>query len=387
MKLLKKSMLLCICVALLATTMLTSCGFLEDVVNAITPPDGNDASNEVVLPDYKDFGDDPYRIEIKDGVAVVDFNPCCVEPFVLEIPETDENGNPVTAVQRNPVVGMLPTVISEEDFAEFKGRMEQYYGLTFEEAMEITKRQDLDNPAYEQAFFLRKYLSYFVYKSLNDCTTDHLKAELLERYPITEKMNIYVLDSSALSVELIRIYGVTHKAAPELTDVWYYEACLRAEQPYSSGLGETVAEIRFPSGITKIENLTFAGCHGLKTVTVPGNVKTVGSCAFAACDSLEEVTFEEGVTTIDYYALYDSSQIKTVNLPASLESLMLIFNSNMVSDSAWELPTINYGGTMAQWEELFRGFGVDPDEVEYGDYAYFDIHCSDGVVKATLTRQ
>ena len=98
MKLLKKSMLLCICVALLATTMLTSCGFLEDVVNAITPPDGNDASNEVVLPDYKDFGDDPYRIEIKDGVAVVDFNPCCVEPFVLEIPETDKKGNPTKSV-------------------------------------------------------------------------------------------------------------------------------------------------------------------------------------------------------------------------------------------------------------------------------------------------
>jgi hypothetical protein len=92
--------------------MLTSCGFLEDVVNAITPPDGNDASNEVVLPDYKDFGDDPYRIEIKDGVAVVDFNPCCVEPFVLEIPETDENGNPVPNVSIN-LTGTIPETLPE----------------------------------------------------------------------------------------------------------------------------------------------------------------------------------------------------------------------------------------------------------------------------------
>ena len=53
-----------------------------------------------------------------------------------------------------------------------------------------------------------------------------------------------------------------------------------------------------------------------------------------------------------------------------------------------ELPTINYGGTMAQWAELFRGVNemLGPDVVDYLGYEYFDIHCSDGVVEAVRIR-
>ena len=374
----KRSIILCLCAALLLIPPMTSCDLLEEIQKQI---------EALGYPDYKDLGDEPYRIEIQDGVAVIDFNPCYTKPFVLEIPETDENGNPVTAVRSDPATGMLPTIISEEDFALFQGKLEEYYGITYDEASALLERMEQDHPAYEQAFYLKKHLVYFMYKSLNECTSDRLRADMLAVYPITAKMNIYALDTSAHASELMRIYTTAHEAAPELTDVWYYEACLRAEHPYTSGLGETMTEIRFPSGITEIGELTFAGCHALKSVTVPGTVKTVDDCAFAACDSLEEITFEEGVTTIDYFALYGSPQIKTVNLPASLESLMFLFDATMVADSAWALPTINYGGTMAQWEELFRGvWSDDSDEVEYGEYAYFDIHCSDGVVEATLVR-
>ena len=131
----KRSIILCLCAALLLIPPMTSCDLLEEIQKQI---------EALGYPDYKDLGDEPYRIEIQDGVAVIDFNPCYTKPFVLEIPETDENGNPVTAVRSDPATGMLPTIISEEDFALFQGKLEEYYGITYDEASALLERMEQD---------------------------------------------------------------------------------------------------------------------------------------------------------------------------------------------------------------------------------------------------
>jgi hypothetical protein len=105
--------------------------------------------------------------------------------------------------------------------------------------------------------------------------------------------------------------------------------------------------------------------------------------AFACCDGLQEITFSEGVENIEEDVLYECLQLKTINLPASLESLIMFDHALMTHGRERELPTINYAGTMAQWEALF--WNEQYNKANYNGYEYFDIHCADGVVQATRT--
>ena len=368
----KKSILFCLCAALLLTPLLTACDLFaeqstQDTQDAVTDP----------VPVQKECDHEPYSIQTRDGVAMVCFDPCYTKPFVLEIPETDEEGNPITVMQAATATAMLPTVMTEEDFAVFQGKMEAYYGLTYEEAREVAYNPK--HPKYKEGFYLFKQMVFFLRLSLNNCKNDQEKAALLESYPITEKMDVYVMDPTVGMAELFRMYEVARKAAPELDDVWYREACARTELDYPSGLGETMTEIRWPSQLSEIKELSFVGCGGLQTVTVPGTVKTVGEGAFAFCDALEEITFSEGVTELRIDALAYCTQLKTVNLPASLETLEFIFDDAMIAkNSERELPEIHYAGTMEQWKALFT--------FDSGGFGCMDIHCSDGVIQATFDR-
>ena len=45
----------------------------------------------------------------------------------------------------------------------------------------------------------------------------------------------------------------------------------------------------------------FVSSTGLESITISGNVKSIGFAAFALCDSLKSVTLPEGITSIDEY--------------------------------------------------------------------------------------
>lgn len=373
MRALRKSIILFVSLTLLISAVLTSCDFSKGETIETTTPE------EILRPDYKGFGNDPYRIEIQDGVAVIDFNPFYTEPFVLEIPETDENGNPVTAVKSNSIAGMLPIVMSEDDFAVVQGRLEEYFGVTYEDAQNF--KDNYRHPQQVESSYLCKSLAYFIYRNLDMCGSDMLKESVLQAFPILEKMNIYTLDPNTRPTESICLYLLLREAAPELTDEWYYEACGRTEYPYSSGVGETVTEIRFPSGIAEIYGLNFAGFHDLKSITVPGSVETVTSWTFYGCDALEEITFSEGVKILEKGVLSGCSQLKTVNLPASLESIEDLFAFyNEFGGNQPELPVIKYAGTVEQWKELTEWKKIN--DKTYYLFEKTTVHCSDGTVEA-----
>ena len=373
MKTVKKSIILCLCAALLITPMLTSCDLFENVTDMVEDPA------------QKDCGHEPYEIVARDGVAEIFFDACYSKPFVLEIPETGEDGIPVREIRTGTldVDSLVPGIMSEEDFLVLQGELEEYYGLTYEEAKEIRNSLDSENPLREYAFYFEYYMAYFLHMDLDDFESDRQREDCLAAFPITEKMDIYVFDTGN-GERKEKLYVWLRNVAPELDDVWYNEAAARAELDYHMAVCDQLTEIRWSSNLEKIDPWVFSESN-LTSVTVPGTVKTVGHAAFACNSMLEEITFEEGVTSISGEVLYGSNHVKTINLPASLEELGQLNSNVLRGDSASEFPTINYAGTMAQWADLVRVWADDPDVVDYGTYVYFDIHCSDGVVKATKT--
>ena len=108
---------------------------------------------------------------------------------------------------------LVPRMIEKSRFETLiQAPMEEYYGVTYEEAQEL--RYQNKHPLAAASFYLCKQMSYFVYKSKADCTSDRLLQDLLDAFPIVDKMDIYVLDKAATTTEIEKIEEVIKTACP-----------------------------------------------------------------------------------------------------------------------------------------------------------------------------
>ena len=73
--------------------------------------------------------------------------------------------------------------------------------------------------------------------------------------------------------------------------------------------------------VTIIEDGAFAGCTGLKSVTIPNSVTRIGFGAFAACTDLMSIKIPTGVTTIGDSAFYGCSKLTSLTIPDGAGSI------------------------------------------------------------------
>lgn len=78
--------------------------------------------------------------------------------------------------------------------------------------------------------------------------------------------------------------------------------------------------VQFGSGLVSIPEALFEGT-GLKTITLPESVTSIGSWAFANCAKLEQVSFPAGLTSIDLGAFENCTALTAVTLPKRLTKL------------------------------------------------------------------
>jgi len=81
----------------------------------------------------------------------------------------------------------------------------------------------------------------------------------------------------------------------------------------------TVSQLTLPAGLANLGVGAFEGCQKLKTITIPGSVKTVSDSAFWG-SGLESVTLEDGITTIEKEAFLSCGLTK-VTIPSSVTSI------------------------------------------------------------------
>ncbi len=86
---------------------------------------------------------------------------------------------------------------------------------------------------------------------------------------------------------------------------------------FQGSLGEN---FKLPASVTTLEDYAFNKCQGLKDISIPATVTTIGKYVFSA-SSVENVTFEQGATNTGKYAFYDCKNLATVTLPGSLASI------------------------------------------------------------------
>ena len=83
----------------------------------------------------------------------------------------------------------------------------------------------------------------------------------------------------------------------------------------------------------------FSKCKGLKAITLPGNLKSVGESAFQECSSLETINLPSGITSIGNYAFLDCENLKSVTLPSGLISIGDRAFNSCISLTSLDLPS------------------------------------------------
>lgn len=79
--------------------------------------------------------------------------------------------------------------------------------------------------------------------------------------------------------------------------------------------------VAIPSGVTAVEDLTFASCSGVTDFVFEGEITGIGYAAFGGCSSLGRLELPSSVKTIDEGAFSYCAALTEVSLPAALEYL------------------------------------------------------------------
>ena len=144
-----------------------------------------------------------------------------------------------------------------------------------------------------------------------------------------------------------------------------------------------ISAVKIGKGLNAIPD-SFLSKGKLKKLTVPSNIKSIGDYAFSnnvgtSIDEryLKEVILEEGVETIGQGAFYNSGLV-SVTIPKSVKSI-----GDSAFDSNWEIATVHYNGTKAEWEALKEKI----DNTDEGNIALLNatIHCTDGIIEGTTS--
>lgn len=108
-------------------------------------------------------------------------------------------------------------------------------------------------------------------------------------------------------------------------------------------------EIYLPDTIQKIGKYAFANGDKLTKIIIPNSCTEIGKAAFYGCNMLEEVTLPDNLISLENNTFTKCTKLKNVYIPKNLEQI-----GAYVFENCESLKELNFGGTVAQWEELTK---------------------------------
>ena len=90
--------------------------------------------------------------------------------------------------------------------------------------------------------------------------------------------------------------------------------------------GKQVEEYILGENLHEIGDLTFSGCEGLKSITIPDNVHNIGVNAFNGCIGLTSINIPASVTNVGQFAFQNCTGLKEVSIPSTTDIGNYAFN-------------------------------------------------------------
>ena len=81
---------------------------------------------------------------------------------------------------------------------------------------------------------------------------------------------------------------------------------------------DNLTKVVISDGVETIGQFAFGSCYSLKKIVIPGSVRTIGPNAFERCRSLTKVVIRNGVETIGYRAFVECENLSEINIPDSM---------------------------------------------------------------------
>ena len=120
--------------------------------------------------------------------------------------------------------------------------------------------------------------------------------------------------------------------------------------PESFFSNSKIKSIDIPGNIKSIEREAFSNCKKLEDITFPVGLKDIGEQAFYGCTRVEFIDFPESLTTISDGAFMDCKSLISITIPTSVKS---------IGDDAFSfcprLYEIRYNGTHQDWQKIKLG--------------------------------
>lgn len=176
-----------------------------------------------------------------------------------------------------------------------------------------------------------------------------------------------------------------------------YDAFINCTELTSVIMPDTITEIKWSGSSNKCWGGAFWGCTNLKTVKLSQNLKGSLTGTFMSCKSLESIDIPDGVTQLRWYTFSGCTSLKEINFgPNSKLSSMgsdpisgsgltefhlphSITNLSSYSLNCYNLKTVYYDGTLAEWNALRKDSTYD-----YCNYNLnIKVVCHDGVTCTT----
>ena len=136
----------------------------------------------------------------------------------------------------------------------------------------------------------------------------------------------------------------------------------------------SLTSIEIPDSVTSIEQMAFAKCNGLAEIVIPENVTNLEWGAFQECQNLKKVTFAAKDDKIGKFMFEDCTSLKEITIPANVRAIYFAAFRNCT-----ELKDVYYQGTKAMWNDI----SIDNQYDSNAPLLAATIHCTDGDILPT----